>query len=604
MPGALASNVLNDSDESTEFALAVTPVIYYGDSYVNIGEPFFITCIIPITEKVHWLKNGESIVRHNLRHGHDEHSYSLTETPIEGEKHKIEAHLNVRHALKVHEGRYQCNNNHRYNGGYHVLHVRSNRQDGESPTESGYQTIDELTPSSPDEIFTRTWMEQQQQQPSESQSPSHKQHKVLTHTPPMRAAGNATIADYSWPELTTLPWHTSSATALQQPHQQRRIIYSATPPDYPPPRLPLSMEHTAPPEPPTIQLYNQTLPTLPQVPNDMLDVDHDVTTSVLTTHHPHHHEQHREHQLQLPPAQPGHRSDKYQTYTPQFIPPALGGASYTLAPPKLTTGYTYTSNNVAILQQQPKTFLPIKKEQDSLVPNYDDAVHHMKFYDIRTPLVLSCDIKNADPTDVLIWKKNGTTVDKVSSLNNRHKLINAERKFIIERAEAHDDGPYSCEFKGVSKEIIAVARVIVRVPSNTGVVEGEKMMIPCSVVGSKPELSWSFGNYTNITNSTGRYILKKDDNNVENAILMIENVTLDDRGEYKCHGRNDANRANYTANVASDFTTVRVKGKFAALWPFLGICAEVLILCLIILIYEKRRNKSELEESDTDPQEQ
>jgi len=45
-------------------------------------------------------------------------------------------------------------------------------------------------------------------------------------------------------------------------------------------------------------------------------------------------------------------------------------------------------------------------------------------------------------------------------------------------------------------------------------------------------------------------------------------------------------------------------GKFAALWPFLGICAEVLILCLIILIYEKRRNKSELEESDTDPQEQ
>jgi len=45
-------------------------------------------------------------------------------------------------------------------------------------------------------------------------------------------------------------------------------------------------------------------------------------------------------------------------------------------------------------------------------------------------------------------------------------------------------------------------------------------------------------------------------------------------------------------------------GKFAALWPFLGICAEVLILCIIILIYEKRRNKSELEESDTDPQEQ
>lgn len=40
--------------------------------------------------------------------------------------------------------------------------------------------------------------------------------------------------------------------------------------------------------------------------------------------------------------------------------------------------------------------------------------------------------------------------------------------------------------------------------------------------------------------------------------------------------------------------------KYAPLWPFLGICAEVFILCAIIFIYEKKRNKSELEESDTD----
>lgn len=40
--------------------------------------------------------------------------------------------------------------------------------------------------------------------------------------------------------------------------------------------------------------------------------------------------------------------------------------------------------------------------------------------------------------------------------------------------------------------------------------------------------------------------------------------------------------------------------KMAALWPFLGICAEVVILCLIIFIYEKKRNKAEFEESDTD----
>lgn len=35
------------------------------------------------------------------------------------------------------------------------------------------------------------------------------------------------------------------------------------------------------------------------------------------------------------------------------------------------------------------------------------------------------------------------------------------------------------------------ARVIVRVPSNTAVVEGEKMVITCTVFGYKPQLSWS-----------------------------------------------------------------------------------------------------------------
>lgn len=43
-----------------------------------------------------------------------------------------------------------------------------------------------------------------------------------------------------------------------------------------------------------------------------------------------------------------------------------------------------------------------------------------------------------------------------------------------------------------------------------------------------------------------------------------------------------------------------ITDKLAALWPFLGICAEVFVLCAIILIYEKKRNKTELEESDTD----
>ncbi|XP_023164219.2 uncharacterized protein LOC111594954 [Drosophila hydei] len=623
---SFASIIENDSDESSEFALATTPIVYYGDAIVNIGEPFSITCVIPITERIHWLKNGESITRHNLRHGHDEHSYTLSESAIEGEKHKIEAHLKVRHALKVHEGRYQCNNNknHRRDSGFHMLHVHSKQQQSGTPTESGYRTIDELTPSSADEIFTRTWQEQQLPQHSESPSQSSKQHNQQ---------GNATshsfgFGSYEQPattrrynELST--WHATTTADGQAGVNGIHRIYSATPPDFPPPRLSV-LEHTvAPPEPPTIQLYNQTLPIY-RTPIDTATVHH------RAQHHQQQLQQQQQQQQQLnnfqlplppQPKQPTqHHNEKYQTYAPHFVPPAVGGGggSVTTAPTALTTSY---SNNFGLMQQQPKTILPIKKGEphthtriqssifgvvnrpDSLVPNYDHVERQLKFYDIRTPLVLSCNVKNVESEDPLIWKKNGVNVTDDSSLRGRFKLIQAERKFIIDRAEPHDDGLYSCEFKGVSKDINVIARVVVRVPSNTGVVEGEKMLIPCTVLGSNPQLSWSFGNYTNVTNSTGRYILKADDNKIENAILMIENVTLEDRGDYKCHGRNEANDyANST--VATDVVTVRVKGKFAALWPFLGICAEVLILCLIILIYEKRRNKSELEESDTDPQEQ
>ncbi|XP_026843815.1 uncharacterized protein LOC6602227 isoform X1 [Drosophila persimilis] len=648
---SLANDLLAEtSDEggasasSTEL-FEVTPAIYYGDSNVNLGEPFSITCIIPITEKIHWLKNGEPITRHNLRHGRDEHAYTLAESAIEGEKHKIEAHLSVRHALKVHEGRYQCNHRH---GSYHMLHVRGAASPGGGEaTESGYQTIDELTPNSADDIFTRTWLEQQQtgvgvgvtpphhQQQPEQHQHQHKQHKAHPFYG-NASRGDLTVGPYvpmppptsRYNDLTTLPWHPSStATGVHGLGGGIHRVYSATPPDFPPPRLNM-MEHTvAPPEPPTI-LYNQTLPHHRQRPPITAIVTATATDSsaglgappsstlLSTAHHHSHHQQQLQQQAQhtlnafqlpLPPPVPypaqspaapvpvPAQNERYQTYAPHFVPPVVGGGGAAAAP---TTTTAIASMGGGQMRQQPKTVLSAKL--DTLVPNYDNVEHEMKFYDIRGPLVLSCNVKS-DSTDPLIWKKNHTDVMNVDVLKGRFKLINAERKFIIDRAEAYDDGLYSCEINGVSRDINVIARVVVRVPSNTAVVEGEKMSVTCSVVGSAPQLSWTFGNVT-LKNNTDRFVLKAD-NNIENAILTLDNVTLDDRGEYKCIGRNAANDFG-NSTVASDFTTVRVKGKFAALWPFLGICAEVLILCLIILIYEKRRNKSELEESDTDPQEQ
>ena len=46
------------------------------------------------------------------------------------------------------------------------------------------------------------------------------------------------------------------------------------------------------------------------------------------------------------------------------------------------------------------------------------------------------------------------------------------------------------------------------------------------------------------------------------------------------------------------FLPFRSTDKLAALWPFLGIVCEVLILCTIIFVYEKRRVKPDFDEPD------
>jgi len=43
--------------------------------------------------------------------------------------------------------------------------------------------------------------------------------------------------------------------------------------------------------------------------------------------------------------------------------------------------------------------------------------------------------------------------------------------------------------------------------------------------------------------------------------------------------------------------------KFAALWPFIGICAEVFILCAVIFLYERKQAKQlekEVEKEEAD----
>ncbi|GBM32228.1 hypothetical protein AVEN_131617-1 [Araneus ventricosus] len=84
-----------------------------------------------------------------------------------------------------------------------------------------------------------------------------------------------------------------------------------------------------------------------------------------------------------------------------------------------------------------------------------------------------------------------------------------------------------------------------------------------------------------------------DHEGLKRGKFLIEEANFDDRNHYTCEAYNQLDSVNTTVFI-------RVKDKLAALWPFLGICAEVAILCSIIFVYERRKSMNQCDEPDTD----
>eukprot|EP00088_Acartia_fossae_P021623 TRINITY_DN23007_c0_g1_i11.p1 TRINITY_DN23007_c0_g1~~TRINITY_DN23007_c0_g1_i11.p1 ORF type:complete len:314 (-),score=88.10 TRINITY_DN23007_c0_g1_i11:204-1145(-) len=88
--------------------------------------------------------------------------------------------------------------------------------------------------------------------------------------------------------------------------------------------------------------------------------------------------------------------------------------------------------------------------------------------------------------------------------------------------------------------------------------------------------------------------------------LKIENAQMEDRAVYVCRAiakefENDEDLVcSESHNCEEVFTLLRVKDPLAAVWPFIGIVAEVVILCLVIFFCEKRKKDEEAKEDMDD----
>ncbi|NXF11972.1 BASI protein, partial [Smithornis capensis] len=164
--------------------------------------------------------------------------------------------------------------------------------------------------------------------------------------------------------------------------------------------------------------------------------------------------------------------------------------------------------------------------------------------------------------------------------------------YTVEGKREEHSGIYECVYK-TDPEIkgqvtISVAPQVTAYKKSEHGNEGDTGVLTCKNPSFPPVTSWSWqknGQGVSAVNASGRYIIKSSGNKTELRILKL-NIE-EDTGDYRCNATNSLGSGEATVNL-------RVRSRLAALWPFLGIVAEVLVLVTIIFIYEKRRKPDEV----------
>ncbi|KAJ8270072.1 hypothetical protein GJAV_G00110020 [Gymnothorax javanicus] len=213
----------------------------------------------------------------------------------------------------------------------------------------------------------------------------------------------------------------------------------------------------------------------------------------------------------------------------------------------------------------------------------------------ETSAVLTCNYTGISPIKGHHWIRNGKTVE--SKENDPEAFI----EYKLEKIDSHSGGLYSCVYTtdgGEVKQDIEVKTVphVGAYKHSEHGNEGDRGVLVCVSHGYPLPTDWQWfmlqedNSEQPIVNGTDdKYEIKSMPNR---TTLYVNHLDIEkDVGDYICRGMNEL-------GTAEDKIHLRVRSRFAALWPFLGIVAEVIILIAIIFIYEKRRKPDEINDDD------